>query len=221
MATIVITGAGRGIGLALTKHYLDRGDKVYGLCRKATKELHESGAEVVEGVDVASDADNLARAMSPLSSVQIDVLINNAGVLGRDSLENPDTQSIEQQFRVNALGPLLVTQILAPHLHKGSKVAMITSRMGSMADNGSGGYYGYRMSKAALNAAGVSLARDLQPRGIAVALLHPGYVQTEMVSYGGDVSPEVSAERLIKRIDDLTLQNSGSFWHANGDNLPW
>jgi len=220
MATIVITGAGRGIGLALTKHYLDRGDTVYGLCRKATKALNESGAEVIEGVDVA-DTDNLARALSPLSSVQIDVLINNAGVLGRDSLENPDVQSIEQQFRVNALGPLLVTQILAPHLHKGSKVAMITSRMGSMADNGSGGYYGYRMSKAALNAAGVSLARDLQPRGIAVALLHPGYVQTEMVSYGGDVSAEVSAERLIKRIDGLTLQNSGSFWHANGDPLPW
>ncbi|GGD55631.1 SDR family oxidoreductase [Lacimicrobium alkaliphilum] len=220
MATIVITGAGRGIGLALTKHYLDRGDMVYGLCRKATKELSESGAEVVEGVDVA-DTELLASALAPLSNVQIDVLINNAGILGRESLENPDTQSIERQFRVNALGPLQITQILAPHLHKGSKVAMITSRMGSMSDNGSGGYYGYRMSKAALNAAGVSLARDLEPRGIAVALLHPGYVQTEMVSYGGDVSAQVSAARLIQRIDELNLNTSGSFWHANGEVLPW
>lgn len=220
MATIVITGAGRGIGLALTKYYLDRGDDVYGLCRKATPELNASAAKVVEGVDVA-DTENLASALAPLSSVQIDVLINNAGVLGRESLDNIDVQGIQKQFMVNALGPLVVTQILAPHLQKGSKVAMITSRMGSMTDNGSGGYYGYRMSKAALNAAGVSLARDLGERGIAVALLHPGYVQTEMVSYGGDVSADVSAERLIQRIDALNINTSGTFWHANGEILPW
>ncbi|WP_088329033.1 SDR family oxidoreductase [Lacimicrobium sp. SS2-24] len=220
MATIVITGASRGIGLALTQEYVQRGDTVYALCRNATSALQQCGARIIEGVDVA-DENGLGQALKPLSSVQIDVLINNAGVLGRDSFDNPDPGSIKEQFSVNAMGPLLVTHALSPHLHKGSKVAMITSRMGSMADNGSGGYYGYRMSKAALNAAGVSLARDLAPRGIAVALLHPGYVQTEMVGYGGDVSAQVSAQRLMQRIDDLTLSNTGQFWHANGDPLPW
>lgn len=220
MATVVITGAGRGIGLALVQQYIQRGDKVYGLCRRASQELQQSGAEVLEGVDVA-DVANLADALKPLANVQVDILINNAGVLGNERFDLPDPASVEHQFRVNALGPLLVSQMLAVHMQKGSKIAMITSRMGSMADNGSGGYYGYRMSKAALNAAGVSMARDLASRGIAVALLHPGYVQTQMVNFGGDVSAQVSAQRLIQRIDDLNLENSGCFWHANGDELPW
>ena len=220
MATIVITGANRGIGLALTRQYLSRGDKVYGLCRGASEELKTSGADVIEGVDVG-DAGSLTTALKPLEGVRIDVLINNAGVLGREEFDQIDPASIEHQFRVNALGPLLVSQHLSAQLSKGSKVAMITSRMGSMADNGSGGYYGYRMSKAALNAAGVSMARDLAERGIAVVLLHPGYVQTEMVNHGGDISAEDAAARLIKRIDELELDGSGSFRHANGDSLPW
>ncbi|MDF2179986.1 SDR family oxidoreductase [Aliiglaciecola sp. CAU 1673] len=220
MSNVVITGASRGIGLALTKLYLARGDSVYALCREATDELRALDVQIVEGVDVA-DTDNLRQALSPLDKVQIDLLINNAGVLCRDGLETWDPQSVELQFKVNALGPLLVTQCLSPHLHKGSKVAMITSRMGSMADNGSGGYYGYRMSKAALNALGVSMARDMAERGIAVALLHPGYVQTRMVGFGGDVSAEESARGLMARIDELNMQNSGQFWHAKGDVLPW
>lgn len=220
MATVVITGAGRGIGLALVQQFLQRGDKVYGLCRHASDELKQSGAEILDGVDVA-DITGLAKALEPLANVQIDILINNAGVLGNESFDRPDPASVEHQFRVNALGPLMVSQLLATHMQKGGKIAMITSRMGSMADNGSGGYYGYRMSKAALNAAGVSMARDLAQRGIAVALLHPGYVQTQMVNFGGDVSAEISASRLVQRIDALNLDNSGQFWHANGDALPW
>ena len=132
---------------------------------------------------------------------------------------NPAT--IEKQFKVNALAPLLVTQCLLPSMAANSKVVMITSRMGSMADNGSGGYYGYRMSKAALNAAGVSMAKDLASQGIAVALLHPGFVQTEMVNYGGDIDATTSALRLQQLIDDLNLANSGQFWHSNGESLPW
>ena len=220
MATVVITGAGRGIGLALVQAYLQRGDKVYGLCRHATPELQQSGAEVLDGVDVA-DITGLAEALKPLTSVQIDILINNAGVLGNETFDRPDPASVEYQFKVNALGPLVVSQLLAPHMQKGGKIAMVTSRMGSMADNGSGGYYGYRMSKAALNAAGVSMARDLGERGIAVALLHPGYVQTQMVNFAGDVSANVSASCLMQRIDELNLDNSGQFWHANGEVLPW
>ncbi|WP_100640983.1 SDR family oxidoreductase [Alteromonas facilis] len=217
---VVITGANRGIGLAMVQAYLERGDKVYALCRHASEELKQTNAHIIEGVNML-DPDALPDALSSLRSTQIDILINNAGVLARESVENWSPATIEQQFRVNALGPLLVTQALLPSLTSGSKVAMITSRMGSMADNGSGGYYGYRMSKAALNAAGVSLARDLHADGIAVALLHPGYVQTEMVGYGGDIDTKTAATRLQQRVDELNLENSGHFWHSNGELLPW
>lgn len=93
--------------------------------------------------------------------------------------------------------------------------------MGSIADNDSGGRYGYRASKAAFNAIGKSLAEDLKPRGIAVAQLHPGWVQTRMVNFGGLITPEESAAGLIERIENLTLENTGGFWHSNGETLPW
>jgi NAD(P)-dependent dehydrogenase (short-subunit alcohol dehydrogenase family) len=104
---------------------------------------------------------------------------------------------------------------------RGSKVGILTRRMGSIADNGSGAYYGYRMSKAAVNAAGVSLARDLAPRGIAVLLLHPGFVRTDMTGHGGNVEPHEAARDLLSRIDELDLASSGTFRHANGEELPW
>lgn len=217
---VVITGANRGIGLALVNAYLQRGETVYALCRNSSDALNATQAKVISGVDV-SKPDTLNSALAPLKDVKIDILINNAGVLGRESLSDWDPNTIDYQFRVNALGPLLVTQVLQGNLSAGSKVGLVTSRMGSMADNGSGGYYGYRMSKAALNAAGVSLARDLAPRGIAVVLLHPGFVQTEMVNGSGDVDADTSAAGLVARVDDLTLETTGSFMHANGEALPW
>jgi NAD(P)-dependent dehydrogenase (short-subunit alcohol dehydrogenase family) len=125
------------------------------------------------------------------------------------------------QFKVNAVAPLRITEALLGNLQNGSKVAFITSRMGSIADNTSGSYYGYRMSKAALNAAAMSLTRELHPKGIAVAILHPGYVQTAMVNFGGDISAEESARHLSRRIAELNLDNSGTFWHANGEIMPW
>jgi NAD(P)-dependent dehydrogenase (short-subunit alcohol dehydrogenase family) len=182
--------------------------------------LDSSGAEVFASVDVADPA-SIAGLQERLSGVSIDVLINNAGILRDERLGSIDYATVLEQFEVNTLGPLRVTEALLGNLGKGAKVALITSRMGSIADNTSGGRYGYRMSKAALNIAGVSLARDLQPRGIAVALLHPGYVQTAMVGFGGDISAEEAARRLITRIDELNLENSGSFWHSNGEILPW
>jgi NAD(P)-dependent dehydrogenase (short-subunit alcohol dehydrogenase family) len=124
-------------------------------------------------------------------------------------------------MEVNAYGPLRVTHKLLSLLRQGSKVALITSRMGSIADNTSGGAYGYRMSKAALNAAGKSLAHDLASQGVSVAILHPGYVRTEMTSNHGSVEPDDAARDLLKRIDELTLENTGTFWHANGSVLPW
>jgi NAD(P)-dependent dehydrogenase (short-subunit alcohol dehydrogenase family) len=125
-----------------------------------------------------------------------------------------------QQFRVNTLGPLRVTKTLLDNLKSGSKVIIITSRVGSIEDNSSGGYYGYRASKTAVNQVGMNLKHDLEPHGIAIALLHPGYVATDMTD-GQGVAPEDSAKGLINRIDDLTLETSGGFWHAEGYELPW
>ena len=106
-------------------------------------------------------------------------------------------------------------------LKSGSKVVLITSRMGSIDDNSSGSHYGYRMSKAALNMAGKSLAIDLEPKGIALGIIHPGWVQTDMTGHTGHYSVSVAAKQIIERINNLNLENTGSFWHSNGDILPW
>lgn len=220
MTTVVITGANRGIGLELVKHYRSTKCDVIALCRNSSDELNKTGAKVITRVDVGKP-DMLHESLQQVGDKKIDILINNAGVLGKESLEDLDTKTIEHQFIVNALGPLLITQCLLKQLKEGSKVIHITSRMGSMADNTSGGYYGYRMSKAALNAAGVAMAQDLKQSGIAVALLHPGYVQTDMVNHSGDISAEQAATQMAARIAEVNLDNTGSFWHSNGEKLPW
>ena len=151
---------------------------------------------------------------------RIDVLVNNAGILARDSLDDLDFDGMRRQFEVNALGPLRVTHALLPNLGAGSKVVIITSRMGSIADNGSGGYYGYRMSKAAVNIAGVSLARDLRERGhrgAAAASRHGGDRDDGPARHPGGEA----AANLIARIESLGLEQTGSFHHANGEPLPW
>jgi len=200
--------------------YRKRGDRVIALCRRASDALRGSGAEIVEGVDVTS-SEALQRTALEVESV--DVLIANAGVLSNEPLASvdDDRDRIERQFAVNALGPLLTVHAFTDKLARGAKVALITSRMGSIADNSSGGSYGYRMSKAALNAAGRSLAIDLAPRGIAVGLLHPGYVRTDMTGGRGNVEASEAAAMLVERIDELDASNSGSFRHANGEALPW
>lgn len=222
--TIAITGANRGIGLELARVFRERGDRVVALCRNASDELRAAGAEVIEGVDVSS-AEALREAVRQLDAPRIDVLVNNAGILSEesfDALGDPEAlERILRQFEVNALGPLVVTHALADRLGEGSKVALITSRMGSIGDNDSGGRYGYRMSKAALNAAGRSLALDLTPRGIAVGIFHPGFVRTEMTGRRGQVEPAEAAAMLAARIDELGPGSSGTFRHANGDPLPW
>lgn len=217
---VVITGANRGIGLALTEQYLARGDTVYAVCRDASEELRASGAELIEGVDVAADA-GIQRVREALSGVRIDVLINNAGILRDEVLGRIDYASVIAQFEVNAVAPLRVTEALVERFAPAAKVALVTSRMGSVTDNSSGGRYGYRMSKAALNIAGKSLAQDLRAKGVSVAILHPGFVQTGMVGFNGDISAEEAARRLAARIDDLSLDNTGTFWHSNGEVLPW
>jgi NAD(P)-dependent dehydrogenase (short-subunit alcohol dehydrogenase family) len=220
MATVLITGASRGIGLELARQYRDRGDTVVAACRKATPDLEALGVRVVEGVDVTDDA-AVGRLAAALDGERLDVLVNNAGVLSKESLGDLDLDRIRRQLEVNSLGPLRVTAALRERLGPGAKVAIVTSRMGSIDDNTSGGYYGYRMSKAAVNMAGRSLAVDLKDRGVAVAILHPGFVRTDMTDHQGNIGPDESAAGLISRIDELTLETSGGFWHANGEPLPW
>jgi NAD(P)-dependent dehydrogenase (short-subunit alcohol dehydrogenase family) len=224
MKTVLVTGANRGIGLALCRLFKGRGDTVIAVCRKTSTELTALGVEVIDGIDGRSD-EAVAKLGQRVSGRQIDLLVLNAGILGHDGVNKLepalDLESVREQFEVNALGPLRVARQLVPGLGKGAKIALMTSRMGSIGDNGSGGSYGYRMSKAALNAMGMSLARDLSSRGIAVAILHPGYVRTDMTGGSGNVDPADAARMLIERIDGLTLENSGTFWHANGERLPW
>ncbi len=220
MATILITGANRGIGLALTQLLMTRGERVIAACRKVSPELRALDVRIEAGVDVA-DGDSIAALAQRLQGTRIDWLLNNAGTMQRTFLQNMDYDSAMWQFAVNALGPLRVTEAMLPLMGPGSKVGIVTSRMGSIADNSSGGQYGYRMSKAAVNAAGVSLARDLASQQIAVALLHPGYVKTDMTGQHGNLSPQESAKGLIARMDALDLDRSGTFWHAEGQELPW
>jgi NAD(P)-dependent dehydrogenase (short-subunit alcohol dehydrogenase family) len=222
MTLSIVTGANKGIGLALVAELAKRGGTVLAACRKSSPELAKLGVEVVEGVDVATDA-GISALVAAVGSRSIDLLVNNAGILvWGDRLGELNVEGIRKQFEVNALAPLRVTDALRDRLAKGAKVALITSRMGSIDDNGSGGAYGYRMSKAALNMAGKSLAVDLRGRAVAVAILHPGMVKTEMLGgHGGQVEPQEAARGLLARVDALTLETTGSFWHANGQKLPW
>ncbi len=221
MATYLITGANRGIGYEYCRQIKERGDTVIAVCRSASEELKQLGVRVEEGIDITSDA-SVADLCDRLGDTAIDVLINNAGIIKRVTLKDLDFESIREQFEVNALGPLRVTYAVLPFLKAGSKIVLMTSRMGSIADNTSGSSYGYRMSKVALSMAGKSLAHDLKGSGIAVAILHPGLVQTRMTNFtASGITPEESVKGLLARIDELTLENTGTFWHANGEVLPW
>ncbi|MFY8327918.1 SDR family oxidoreductase [Pseudoalteromonas sp. ZZD1] len=217
---VVITGANRGIGLNLCQQYQAAGYHVTAVVRQVSEELKALGVTIISNIDVANEGDIVA-LQSQLHGHKIDLLINNAGVFSYESMADMDFAAINQQLAVNAVAPIRVTHALIHSLGIDAKVAMITSRMGSITDNSSGGYIGYRMSKAALNAAAVSLAHELKDKKIAVGLFHPGFVQTQMVNFAGDISPEQAAERLTKRIDELNLENSGGFWHSNGETLPW
>lgn len=220
MQNVIITGANRGIGLAMATQFKQQGFEVYALCRKTSPALTQLNVTVIEGVDVATPS-GLTKLSQALSQVDIDILINNAGILRDESLGDLNADTIVEQFLVNALAPLQVVDALRSQLRAGSKVALITSRMGSIADNGSGGRYGYRMSKSALNAAGMSLAKDLASGQVSVGLYHPGWVQTQMVGGSGDISAEQAASRLFGLILEQDMSQTGCFKHSNGDTLPW
>ncbi|MGB3294721.1 MAG: SDR family oxidoreductase [Phormidesmis sp.] len=225
MATYLITGANRGIGYEYCRQLQKRGDEVIAVCRHSSDELEalskQAGVRVETGVDIGDESAVVA-LVETLDSQPIDVLINNAGIYRQSSLASLDINGIRKQFEVNAIAPLNFTKSLLPNLTNGSKIAIMTSRMGSITDNSSGGSYGYRMSKVAVSMAGRSLAHDLKAEGIAVAILHPGWVSTRMTDFTErGISPEQSVSGLLARIDELTLSTTGTFWHANGEVLPW
>jgi NAD(P)-dependent dehydrogenase (short-subunit alcohol dehydrogenase family) len=219
MTTTLVTGCNRGIGLQLVKQLHERGDDVIGVCRQASEDLRKLGIRVIDGIDVSA-GDSVELLKAKLGNERLDILINNAGILRHDSFGALDYDSMLEQYRVNALGPLRVTEALVDNLAEDAKVAIVTSRVGSIEDNGSGGNWGYRASKTAVNMIGTNLMHELKPRGISVALLHPGLVATDMTRQHG-IPAQESARGLIARIDELNLENSGTFWHAEGYILPW
>lgn len=221
MATYLVTGANRGIGLEFCRQLKERGDCVIAVCRSTCDELNLLNVSVESNVDITSD-DDVANLVKKLHGKTIDVLINNAGIVERNSLDNLDFESMLRQFEINALGTLRLTQKLLLNLKKGSKIIIMTSRMGSLYDNTSGGSYGYRMSKVAVSMMGKSLSIDLKPQEISVGILHPGLVKTRMTNFtDSGITTETAVKGLLARIEELNLENTGTFWHSNGEILPW
>jgi len=220
MKRAIVAGASRGIGLELVKRLCEEGFEVLALCRTPNQELAKLPAQVIDGVDVR-DLSQLQGARDRVKEKEFDLLICNAGINKRMTIDDLDFLAMEELFAVNAIAPLKVVETFLPLLHKGSKIALISSRAGSIGDLELPGRYGYRASKTALNMIGAVLAMDLKERGIAVGLYHPGYVQTDMTEKRGDVSPQKAAHNLVERIGELSLDNSGQFFHAAGGTLPW
>ncbi|MFO0657770.1 MAG: SDR family oxidoreductase [Polyangia bacterium] len=219
IGTVLVTGASRGIGLDFVRAWLERGAHVIAGCRNPTSAsalgtlMSEYGERLrVMQLDVV-DERSVETMAGAIGNQPIDLLINNAGILQVETLENMDFASILDQFKVNALGALHVTRSLLSNLRDGAKIINITSRMGSLDDNTSGGYYGYRMSKAALNMATRSLAVDLKNRGIIVVAMHPGMVQTDLTRGFGMLTAAESVAGMNQVIDKLTIEQSGLFLH--------
>ncbi len=228
MPTTMIVGGNRGIGFELVRQLHLRDHRVIATCRKSSAALDalttstegKHPVQLEAGVDVTKD-DSVAALAERLKDRKLNELIVSAGVLRQESLDNLDFDSIRFQFEVNTLGPLRVIAGVRHLMRDGGKIGIMTSRMGSITDNTSGGSYGYRISKCAVNIVGVSLAHDLRDREISVVMLHPGFVKTEMTGGRGHLEPEESARLLLDRFADLDLDASGSFWHADGEELPW
>ena len=220
----MVTGADRGIGAARARSYAGRGDHAIAACLGDGADLKAEGPHVEAGVDVTSTP-ALAALFDRLGDTRIDVLINNAGAFHPDKWDDFDTDAMMRLYDINTLGPLRVVSALAPLMGDGGKIGIITSRVGSLSDNSSGGMYGYRLSKAAANMLGVNLYHELRPRGIAVMLLHSGQVATEMTKGLGElgdfIPPEESAAGLARCLDALGPDTPPEFRHTDGTLLPW
>ncbi|BAK66954.1 putative oxidoreductase [Sphingobium sp. SYK-6] len=221
MATIVITGANRGIGLELARQYAAAGNIVIRAMRGTDKAEEPIGETLA--LDV-SDPAGIATFAAALEGRAIDLLINNAGISGpaRQSATDMDFDGFAQVLDVNVLGPLRVTQALLPNLRKApaGKIAVVSSLMGSMASPQSG-HVAYRASKTAVNKVFQCLAADLSAEGIAVACLHPGWVRTDMGGAGADIDVATSAGGLRAVLDALDVARTGRFWNYDGSELAW
>ena len=226
MPTVLVVGADRGIAHAISRQLNERGDTVIAACLVGNDELAAAGIRIEGGVDVTSQASVGALAASlTAEGVKLDAVFHVAGVLGLDQLGSIDYDDVRRQLEINTIGPLRTIEAVRDLLHDGSKVGIVTSRVGSLGDNSSGGMYAYRISKAAANMVALNLHHDLSKQGISVLALHPGMVATALTKdYPGHfdyITPDQAAAGLIRDIDQLTPASSGRFQHSNGEFLPW
>jgi len=223
--TVFITGANRGIGLALAQHFSDAGFKVIGTARKPEQalELKKTGAQV-EQLDVTDQASVDAMAQR-LAETPIDILINNAGIKGSDTkdMASLDVESIEWVLNVNTLGPVRVMKALFPNVQSSERkvIVNISSTMGSIERNTWGCCAGYRASKTALNSINKTFAVDFGKQGVSFVVMHPGYVQTDMNDGSGNITPNQSAAGLMSVITGLDTSDNGKFYDWQGKDLPW
>ncbi|MDG1292921.1 MAG: SDR family oxidoreductase [Pseudomonadales bacterium] len=230
MATILITGTNRGIGLEFTKQFLARGDSVIATCREpaAATELqtlnNKHNALSVLTLDVASPA-SMQAFVKQLEGVALDVFINNAGVYGPSSVRfgEVDADIWASVLNVNAIAPIMLSQMIMPNLRAGKdkKMLYLSSKMGSIDDNGSGAAYIYRSSKTALNCVVKSLSIDLAAEGFKAAVLHPGWVLTQMGGANALIDTQTSVLGMMEVIDGLSAEQSGGFYSYNGSSIPW
>jgi 2-glutathionyl-2-methylbut-3-en-1-ol dehydrogenase len=226
MNNILVVGADRGIANAICRQLAARGDRVLAACLGEGVGFAAGGVDTIGGIDVTSDA-AVRKLVDGLRArnARLDWVLHVAGVLGLDELGAIDYDDMRRQFEINTLGPLRVVEACIPFVGPGSKVGIVTSRVGSLGDNGSGGMYAYRVSKAGANMVALNLHHDLSKRGISVVALHPGMVATDLTkNYPGNfnyIQPDEAARGLIARMDELTAASSGQFRHANGDKLLW
>jgi len=222
--TVLITGANRGIGLEYARQFAAKGYNVIGTARDpaAATELRAI-IERIETLDVA-DAASVAALAKRLDGIAIDILINNAGVGGRDDndLASVDFEQMQNTFAVNAFGPLRVIQSLMPNLRLGQRKLVIgmSSQLGSI-ERSNGGMYAYRASKTALNQFNKILASELGPQGFVFTVLHPGWVQTEMGGANATLTPQESVRGLVGVIEKLGPDDNGRFYDYQGKTIPW
>lgn len=222
--TVLVTGANRGIGLELARQYADAGWSVIGTARRpdGADELRELDVRIVQ-LDVTDQA-SVDRMADELAGVAIDVLINNAGILpDMGSIDDIDIDTYTQILNVNTIGPVRVTQALMPNLRAGKmkKILNTTSGLGSIAANSSGGFFGYRESKAALNMFTVTLARELADDGFTCIVMNPGWVRTDMGGPSAPTSVQESASGIRSVISKITTDDSGTFWNFQGGTEAW
>jgi NAD(P)-dependent dehydrogenase (short-subunit alcohol dehydrogenase family) len=232
MRRVLITGSNRGLGLEWVRQCAGRHWRVFATCRDPDsaadlQHLADQGASVsMHRLDV-TDPGQFGDLAQTLRDETIDLLVINAGVYferwGQDPIVSIRFDDWEETFRVNALGPMRVTEALLPHLARGERplVLAISSHMGSIADIDAPRDYAYRSSKAALNAAMHGLAHELQPRGIGVLLLHPGWVRTRMGGSSAPISPEESVRGMLALVDRYEPSLSGGFFRFDGARMPW